>query len=398
MSVPSVLIVGASIAGPALAAWLGRAGWRVTIIEKAPQLRSGGQAVDFRTPSHFAVLERMGILPAMEAVATGGGAMRFIDTRGRTRLYLPEEFAGGALEVQRGDLSRLLYEASSSTVTYRFGHSLARLAETPDGVEVACDNGWAERFDLVIGADGIHSRTRRLALGASHETFLGYYVAGWDAPGLSDVGADAVYLNAPGRAIGMAPGRPGTPPSGRAFFAASELDEARGTLAQQKALIRRMLTGLGWRTPELLAELDRADDVFLSPISRADPPNWSAGRVALLGDAACGATIGGMGTGTAILGAYLLAGELLAAKGDHTAAFARYQQRLQPYARACAANGEHTGRFHAPRTTRGLWLRNTLLSFPPIKRWMIAEAGKLGGDIELPDYPDLRLGMEVEAA
>ena len=392
---PSVLIVGASIAGPALAFWLGRAGWDVTVIEKAPRPRPGGQAVDFRTPSHFKVLGAMGVLPALQALATGGCAMRFVDNRGRTKARLSEEFAGGELEVQRGDLSRVLVEAGRGRIDYRFGHGLSELTQHPDHVEARCDNGWTGRFDFVVGADGIHSRTRRLALGASYETYMGYYLAGWEAPGLDCPPNEASYVNRPGRAIGIGPGRAGTPPNGRAFFAAPESAEARGSLAEQKRFVLRQLHGLGWRAPELIALLEATDDLFLSPISHVDPPAWSAGRVALLGDAACGATLGGMGTGTAILGAYVLAGELLGSPTDHTAAFARYQQRLQPMARALSANGGRAGMFHAPRTRRGLWFRNTMLGIPAIQRWMIEQASQMGDDIELPDYAGLGTMMEA---
>src|SRR6185312_8026376 len=125
---------------------LGRAGWDVTVIEKAPRLRPGGQAVDFRGPAHFRVLDAMGILPRLRELATGGCAMRFLDAKGRTGLYLPEEFAGGALEVLRGDLSRVLVEASAPRAKYLFGHGLESIAAAADHVELRCANGWTGRF------------------------------------------------------------------------------------------------------------------------------------------------------------------------------------------------------------------------------------------------------------
>src|SRR5437867_1154402 len=161
----NVLISGASVAGPALAYWLGRYGFNPTVVEVAPALRGGGYAVDFRGPTHMTVLDRMGVLDELRRRQTGGSPMRFVDEAGRELLHLPGEFAGGDLEVLRSDLSRVLYEHSRDTTEYVFGDSITSLTETPGGVHVTFERGAPRTFDLVIGADGLHSNVRRLAFG-----------------------------------------------------------------------------------------------------------------------------------------------------------------------------------------------------------------------------------------
>ena len=382
-----VLISGASVAGPALAYWLGRSGYEVTVVERAPRLRDGGHAVDFRGAAHFNVLKRMGVLDELRDLQTHAGAMRFIDGHGNTKLFLPSEFAGGDLEVRRSDLARVLYQHSLPHAEYIFDDSISALDQRDDGVDVTFDRADPRCFGLVIGADGIRSNTRRLLFNQSFETYLGYCVAGWDTPDIRAIGAESVLLNSPGRMIGLtASGRDGSA-GVLCVFAAPEDGAWRGGIAGHKAKLRETYCDLGWRVPELLDTLDRTDDVFVSPVSRADPPNWSAGRVALVGDAASGAAIGGMGTGMAIIGAYVLAGELTLDPGNPSAAFARYQQRLQAHVRA-VIRSTSPGPFLAPRTAWGLWTRNALLNWPPCQRWLIRESNRRT-DIDVPVYPAL---------
>jgi 2-polyprenyl-6-methoxyphenol hydroxylase-like FAD-dependent oxidoreductase len=384
-----VLISGASIAGPALAYWFGRHGFSPTVVEIAPALRTGGNAVDFRGPLHLGLLRRMGVLDALRQVQTGGTAMRFEDADGRTLMELPREFAGGDLEVLRGDLSRVLAEASGEHTEYLFGDTVTAMTETPHGVEVTFRSGRQRRFDLVIGADGVHSTVRRLAFGPEQRyvRHLGYYVAGWDVPNHWGLDRDWRAYNVPGRMASIGgdhrdPGRAGA----FVVFSSPPLEYDRHDPDQQRRILRQRFGGLGWEVPRLLADLDRATDLYFDQICRVDISPWSRGRIALVGDAASGATIGGQGNGTAMVAAYVLAGELARAGGDHRIAFPRYEQRVAGFARRTQKGGDTTGRFLAPRTARGIRIRNAVHANTLGLKLMLRIAADRSTDIKLPDY------------
>jgi 2-polyprenyl-6-methoxyphenol hydroxylase-like FAD-dependent oxidoreductase len=390
MKSSTVLISGASIAGPALAYWLGRYGFRPTVVELAPALRSGGNAVDFRGRTHLSLLERMGVLDDLRKVQTGGTAMRFVDADGRRLMEMPADFAGGEIEVLRFDLSRVLYEHSRDSTEYLFGDSIAAMTDTPRGVDVNFTSGTRRTFDLVIGADGVHSAVRRLTFGPEERfvSHLGYYVATWEMSNELELGRDSLLYNVPGRMASIG-GDHRDPSRAGAFvaFAVPRMDYDRRDLDQQRRIIGERFAGMGWEVPRLLAGLRDAPDFYFDSICRVDISPWSRGRIALVGDAACGATIGGMGTGTALVAAYALAGELAAADGDYTVAFRRYKRLLVDFARRCQKGGNTTGKFLAPRTAWAARLRNGLLNRPFLMAMMLKIAEDRTNDIELPDYP-----------
>ncbi|MGK3201743.1 FAD-dependent monooxygenase [Amycolatopsis sp. MEPSY49] len=375
----NVLISGASIAGPALAVWLTRYGCTVTVVERAPSVRPGGQAVDFKGATHRTVLERMGILDDVLARQTGGTDQTIIDADERPQAVIPGEFTGGEIEIRRGDLADILYEHADCE--YLFGDTITALTETPDGVDVTFAHAEPRRFDLVVGADGIHSNVRRLAFGPERDYvhFLGHYYA------LAELGAqigggEAVMYNEPGRMAAV-----GGPKASAFFvFASPELDYDRGDTATQRQLVTEAYRGAGWRVPELIAKLPDAREFYLDSLARVTIDHYSRGRIVLLGDAAYGNTLGGFGTGLAIVGAYVLAGELLAANGDHRVAFARYEEQLRPYAKVSQRGS--AGPFLAPPSPLRIKLRDWTFKSRFLLGLMLKATDKFATDIELTDY------------
>ncbi|MEV1024016.1 FAD-dependent monooxygenase [Streptomyces sp. NPDC050264] len=359
-----VLVSGASVAGPAIAFWLSRQGARVTVVEKAPALREGGFAVDFRGPVHRAVLTRMGIWDELHRIQTDMGRQTIVGADDSERVDLPAYLMSGDVEVFRGDLCALLHERTKDSVAYVFGDSIASLTETATGVDVTFDHGAPRTFDLVVGADGLHSNTRRLAFGdeSRYLRFFDYYIAGFDMPNHLGLDRTARLYTEPGRTA-MISNYDGTPERAGAavVFHSEQLAFDRRDVAQQKRIIAEKLRGMAWpHVRQILDALDATDDLYFDAIAQVHIGRLSEGRVVLLGDAGHGATMGGIGTGTALVSAYVLAGELVAAHGDHRAAFAAYEAEITEYAKGCQKLSGNAGPFFAPPTERRIRSRDRM--------------------------------------
>jgi 2-polyprenyl-6-methoxyphenol hydroxylase-like FAD-dependent oxidoreductase len=374
----TVLVSGASVAGPALALWLARHGATVTVVEKAAVLRTGGQAVDFKGDTHLTVLERMGVLDEVRRRQTGGHDQTVVDAHGRPVTVIPGEFTGGDIEIRRGDLAELLYRRTEDSCEYVFGDSITSMTDTAGGVHVTFERGAPRTFDLVVGADGIHSNVRRLAFGPEedHVRFLGHYYALADL----DVAGEGVTYNEPGRMVALG----GSKAQSFFVFASPELSYDRYDADQQKKLLLDAYRGGGWRLPEIVAAVPSSRDFYLDSISRVDMTDYARGRVVLLGDSAYGNTLGGFGTGLAVVGAYVLAGELHRAGGDHVTAFRRYTELFRPYAKV-SKNG-NAGRFLAPGTARGIRMRNWMFERRVLFGALMRMTDRFATRIDLPDY------------
>lgn len=317
-------MAGASIAGPALAHWLTRWGAEVTVVERAPGLRPGGQAVDARGVTRE-VIRRMGLDAAVRAARTETAGAQTVDADGTVlETHRAEDHGGDGyiaeIEILCGDLSQVLYDDTRNGVEYVFGDRIAELTEDTDGVDVGFAGGGRRRFDLVIGADGLHSALRGMVFGP-HERFvrhLGLVLAFYSVP--NEFGLDRwliVYQEREsGRSALLRPIQDATRAMAMFSFPSADFDVDHRDLAAQKRLLRAGTAGLGWLNPRLLDQLDGSPDFYLDQVAQVGMDRWSRGRVGLIGDAAFSSSpMSGQGTGLALVGAYLLAGELAAPDG-----------------------------------------------------------------------------------
>ncbi|MEV4318082.1 FAD-dependent monooxygenase [Actinocrispum sp. NPDC049592] len=382
-----VLVVGASIAGPALAHWLGRRGAEVTVVERAPSLRPGGQAVDARGVAKE-VIRRMGLDAAVRAACTDTAGAHTVDADGNVLETFRADDDGGDgyiadIEILRGDLSQVLYDDTRDRAEYIFGDRIAELTQDADGVDVTFASGDRRRFDLVIGADGLHSSLRAMVFGP-HERFvrhLGHVLAFYSVP--NEFGLDRWLIDhqEPGRSAGLRPIQDATRAMAMFSFTAADLDVDYRDVEAQKRLLRERMAGLGWLTPRILAHLDDTPDFYLDQVAQVVMDRWSSGRVGLLGDAAFSSSpMSGQGTGLALVGAYLLAGELAAAGWDPEAGFAGYERRMRPFVEA----NQEIGRLHA--RSRDIPAPDAEPTPEPDMEWLTDLIDRAINGAELPGY------------
>jgi 2-polyprenyl-6-methoxyphenol hydroxylase-like FAD-dependent oxidoreductase len=392
------LVSGASIAGPTLAYWLHRHGWDVTVVEKSTAIRAGGYPIDIRGTA-LDVLDRMGVLPQVRAAHINTRRLTFVTPGGKIAGRIrAEQLTGGTegrdLELPRGKLTTILYDAVRDDVEWIFNDSIATLDDHGDGVTVTFATGGTREFDVVIGADGLHSNTRRLVFGPEEQfnRYLGYCFAGFTIPNDLGLSHEGLTWSAPGRMAAIY--APGCTSTLHGFLMTSRpqppLAEL-GDAAAQRTLMAQVFDGDGWLVPELLDGMRAADDVFFDVTSQIHMPSWSRGRVALAGDAAHAPSFfSGQGTSIALTGAYVLAGELATA-ADPTAAFAAYEQKTRDFVRLNQALAGTGGTTLAPATNRALWLRNhVLLKIAPLlaPTGLLGRAGRRAATaLTLPDYP-----------
>ena len=393
MNSKTVLISGAGIAGTTVAFWLACAGFRPTLIESAPALRTSGYVIDFWGLG-YDIAERMGLSDEVNHIGYHIREMRIVDDNGNriaglgTRVF--RELTGGRfVTLGRSDLSRLLFEKIRGSTETIFGDEIASLQEQPDGVEVQFRNAKERRFDLVIGADGLHSKVRQLVFGPQDqfERHLGYYVAAFEVQGYRprDENIYIIYSQ-PGRMLG----RFALHDDGTLFLFVFAFDRSGPVIdvATQKAILREQFGDGTWECPRILNELDRTKSLYFDRVSQIKMQHWSRGRIALVGDAAfCVSLMAGQGSALAITAAYVMAGELVRAAGRHEEAFYNYEALLRGYMGSKQRGAERFSSAFAPRTRWGLVLRNQVIkacAVPGVSK--VAFGRDIIDKLALPDY------------
>lgn len=390
-----IIINGVGIAGSALAYWLRKAGHEVVLVEQASQLRSGGYIIDFWGIG-YDIAEKMGLIPRIREFGYQVRKVRFVDRHGHKCGGFSTEALGRLLKgrftsLRRSDLAMTIYQALNGQVETIFGDSVAGIESNGRSVRVSFDHAAPREADLVIGADGLHSRVRQLAFGpqAVHEVPLGYHVAAFELDGYWPRD-ELVYVSfgVPGRQISRFTMR-----DDKTLFLFVFRDEylPAGNLSdeqERKAALTSAFADVGWECPRILAAMAGASGIYFDRVSQIRMDRWATGRTALIGDAAaCVSLLAGEGTGLAMGEAYVLAGELGICRGDYSAALTCYQERLMPFLKRKQNSAARFASSFAPRSAFGISFRNLVTRFfglPLVMDFFVGRA--LSDDVELPAY------------
>jgi 2-polyprenyl-6-methoxyphenol hydroxylase-like FAD-dependent oxidoreductase len=344
------------------------------------------------------VVRRMGLDAEVRAACTETTGADYVTRKGRRLLSMESDMFDGdgpiaEIEILRGDISEVLYDATRGSAEYIFGDRALSLTQDANGVDVRFESGSERRFDLVIGADGLNSGIRSLAFAASEvtRTHLDHYLSFFTVPNHLNLDRRMVLYSAPGRGAAIRSIHDNKDAMGLLSFRSPVIEHDFRDVDSQKAIMRARMTGMAWEVPFLLEQMDAATDFYFDSCAQIEMRSWSTGRVALLGDAGyCASPLSGQGTVLGLLGAYLLAGELASHPGDHVAAFAGYERRFRPFVEASQKMGRTNARMTEPDSRVAMLLQFAglfAMVHMPGSAFIMKRMMKGLSDIELPDYP-----------
>ena len=401
MSKPTVLISGAGIAGSVCAYFLSRAGFHTTVVERAPELRKAGQQIDIRGAA-LKIVRRMGLEETVRSKTTKEAGLAFMDTNGKRLAEFPVDEKGGMsftceIEIVRAELAKIFYDASKEDTEYVFGDHVMALEEKSDKIEVTFASGSKKEYDLVIGADGMGSKIRRLVFPDQNVMKgLGQYTSFFTIPYEEDDGTWGQWYNAAGgRCILLRPDNTGYTRAYLSVMSSKPTGYYKLSIPEQKKLFREIFEDAGWQAQRVLDGMDKSDDFYMQEIAQVKMERWSKGRVALVGDAGyCPSPISGMGTSLAIIGAYILAGELGACKGDWGKGLKSYEQKMKPFVTKAQSLPPGAPAILNPQSAWGITILNNVVGFVSwsgLANGISAVANRFSG----PEKEDKRLPLYV---
>jgi 2-polyprenyl-6-methoxyphenol hydroxylase-like FAD-dependent oxidoreductase len=360
-----VLISGGGIAGLTLAYWLHQYNITPVVIERANEIRRDGHAIDF-FGTGYDVACRMGLIDRLAARQLPFEGFVYVNKDGkpiaRMDAALIRAFSDGKyMGLMHTTLGEVLYEALEGSVEVRFGRWLVAVEPGPDAVEVTFNDGTSESFDLLIGADGVHSATRALVFGPEEQfsRYLGYTIACYPLVDRYGIGQTVQMYSEPGRMVTVYC----TPQANDLllFFMYQAARKEHVPREQRLARLREVFAGMGWLTEQFLADVSPSQNVFMDAVIQIQMPTWHQGRVALVGDACdCPTLLSGQGASVAMGGAYLLA-RALHESADYQQAFRRYEQQMFAPALAEQKSGRSFAKSFLPATPLGLFVQQTML-------------------------------------
>lgn len=340
-----ILVIGASIAGPAICYWLKKYGYSPTLIERADSLRKGGYAIDLRGIA-TTVAKKMGIYERVCELRTSIEFVRYVDANGNL-LFEEHGEKGGfrqgeEVELVRGDLVEILMQTIQDIPCY-FNQAVQQINQQPDSVEVIFKDGRKEYYDLVIGTDGLHSTTRQLAFTKDEYKLhhLGSYICIFNVPNYLKLKRCEMLFEKDQKLTSVASDKDPSAAQAAFMFRSNHLLKDIRDSKEQKQFLRDTFSNLGWQANHLLELMEHSENFYFDSVTQVKMPSWTKGRVALLGDAGyCPSPLSGQGSSLAIVGAYILAGELKNAGENYTHAFDRYNELMHPFVEANQGFGE----------------------------------------------------------
>lgn len=388
------MISGAGIAGTTLAFWLKKFGFKPTLVEHAPELRKGGYAIDFMGAG-FDVAEKMGLIPAMQKADLNISNIAFVDENSRVKgsmnyRKIKEVLNDRAISLLRSDLAKVIYQNLDKETEIIFDDSIQEITQDDEKVTVTLKSGLTRSFDLLVGADGLHSNIRNLIFGeeSQFEKYYGYYTSSFTIDDFFDGGREFSMFNVPNKQIAAYTLNEGRAATFFIFTSSDKIDYPHHDIEKQKQILKNEFQNGGWKCDELLSKIDSASDFYFDSVSQIKMEHWSKGRITLVGDACCcPSLLSGKGSTLAMVGAYILAGELKLANGDYKVAFAEYENSFKPFIDKKQKSAQSFAKSFVPKSNFGIWMRNQLfrlMSFPFLTNLMFNQFKDNG--LNLKDY------------